>query len=128
MTSAVEGCFECGAPATEAHHVVPRSKGGTRTVPLCSSCHGFVHGQNRRGDISDLTRAALAVKREQGVQLGRPRTLPETVVARIAAERAAGATLAAIAGGLNDEGVATAQGGAQWWPATVRAVLESRAA
>jgi 5-methylcytosine-specific restriction endonuclease McrA len=38
-------CFECGAPAAHQHHVVPRSLGGTKTVPLCEGCHGKVHGR-----------------------------------------------------------------------------------
>jgi len=84
--------------------------------------------QFERRLIGQRTKAALAVKKQQGVVLGRPRTLPEEVAARIAAERGAGATLRAIADRLNDEGIATAQGGARWWPATVKAVLESRAA
>ena len=82
--------------------------------------------QHERRLIGQRTKDALAVKREQGVTLGRPRTLPEAGVARIGAERAAGASLAAIAARLNDEGVPTAQGGAKWWPATVKAVLDSR--
>lgn len=84
--------------------------------------------QFERRLIGQRTKAALAIKKQQGVTLGRPRSLPEGIVARIAAERAAGATLRAIAEGLNAEGVATAQGGARWWPATVKNVLESRAA
>jgi hypothetical protein len=36
-------CFECGSPAECDHHVVPRSMGGTKTVPLCESCHSKVH-------------------------------------------------------------------------------------
>lgn len=82
--------------------------------------------QFERRLIGQRTKAALAVKREQGVVLGRPRSLPEAVVARIAADRAAGASLAAIAASLNNQGVPTAQGGAKWWPATVKAVLDSR--
>jgi hypothetical protein len=34
-------------------------------------------------------------------------------------------SLAAIAAALNADGVATAQGGRQWWPSTVRAVLRA---
>ncbi len=37
-------CFDCGAPAVERHHVVPRSLGGKNTVPLCVECHSKVHG------------------------------------------------------------------------------------
>ena len=67
----------------------------------------------------------LAARREQaqGVRLGRPRSLPDDVVARIVAEREAGPSLPAIATGLNEEGVPTAQGGRRWYASTVRAVL-----
>jgi hypothetical protein len=41
-------------------------------------------------------------------------------VARMVAERESGKTLTAIADGLTADGVATAQGGARWYPATVR--------
>lgn len=39
-------CFECGDPATVKHHVIPKSKGGTKTVPLCNKCHSAVHDSN----------------------------------------------------------------------------------
>ncbi len=81
--------------------------------------------QYERRLIGQRTRDALAIKRDQGVRLGRPRTLSEDVRARIVAERAAGRSLRAIAAGLDVDGVPTAQGGARWYPSTVRAVLES---
>ena len=39
--------------------------------------------------------------------------------------RAKGASWTAIADALNRAGVATAQGGRQWWPATVRKVAQT---
>jgi Mor family transcriptional regulator len=39
-------CFECGAPAECNHHVVPRSLGGTQTIPLCLVCHGKIHDKD----------------------------------------------------------------------------------
>ncbi|MHB8488471.1 MAG: recombinase family protein [Candidatus Dormibacteria bacterium] len=81
--------------------------------------------QFERRLISDRTRAALAEKRKAGVRLGRPSILTANVVARIAAARGAGQTLAAIADSLNAEGVPTAHNGAQWHPSTVAAVLRS---
>ncbi len=78
--------------------------------------------QFERRLIAQRTREALARKREQGVTLGRPRTLPTRIVKRIKREREAGRSYHAIADALNRDGVATAQGGRQWWPATVRAV------
>jgi DNA invertase Pin-like site-specific DNA recombinase len=83
--------------------------------------------QFERRLISQRTKDALAVKKAQGVQLGRPRLLAAAVVERIVHERDAGRTLAAIADGLNDDGVVTAQGGQRWWPSTVAAVLRSSA-
>ena len=68
---------------------------------------------------------AAAVRRDQGVRLGRPRLLPKKVVDRIVRERRSGATWTAIAQGLNDDSVPTAQGGRRWYPATVRTVAVS---
>jgi hypothetical protein len=118
-------CFECGRPASEWHHVVPRSEGGTKTVPLCGECHGKAHGGAGGGvrTRSELTRNGLAAARARGVRLGRPPSLPDETRQRIRRERDAGASLAAIAARLNDEDVATAQGGRRWWPSTVRATL-----
>lgn len=75
-----------------------------------------------RNLVSERTRAALAAKRAQGVRLGRPSTLDRAVVARIVAERDEGATWQAIADGLMADDVPTAQGGARWYPASVRKV------
>ena len=82
-----------------------------------------VFAQFERRLIGQRTKDALAVKRTQGVRLGRPQRLSDAVVAGIVADRQSGKTLAAIAASLNDQNVATAQGGARWYPSTVRAVL-----
>ncbi len=73
--------------------------------------------------ISQRTREALALKRAQGVRLGRPPTMSPYVIERIRRERAAGNSLAAIANGLNADRIPTAQGGRRWYPATVRHTL-----
>jgi DNA invertase Pin-like site-specific DNA recombinase len=76
-----------------------------------------------RRSISERTRAALAVKRAQGVRLGRPPQMSQHAIERIRRERAAGKSLAAIANGLNADRIPTAQGGRRWYPATVRYTL-----
>lgn len=78
--------------------------------------------------IGQRTKDALAAKKAAGVRLGRPPAVPVGIVSRIVAERRAGATLTAIATKLNDDQVPTAHDGAQWWPATVAAVLKGQAA
>ena len=77
-----------------------------------------------RKRIKARTREGSAQAKARGQRLGRPRLLPDEVVGRIVAERANGATIRAIAAGLNEDHVPTAHGGAQWWPSTVGAVLK----
>ncbi len=82
----------------------------------------FAHCERRL--ISERTRAALARRRAQGLRLGRPPQMSDYAIERIRRERAAGRSLAAIADGLNADGIPTAQGGRRWYPATVRYTLE----
>lgn len=77
--------------------------------------------QLERRLIGERTKAALAAKKAQGVQLGRPRSMAQDVVARIVGAHNAGEGWSAIARTLNAEKVPTAHGGATWHPSTVRA-------
>jgi DNA invertase Pin-like site-specific DNA recombinase len=69
-----------------------------------------VFAELERDFIRSRTREALAVRRDQGVVLGRPRSMPDDVVARIVRERTEGKTAHAIARDLNKDAVPTAQG------------------
>lgn len=89
-----------------------------------------VFAQFERRLIGQRTREALAAKKannswKNGVPVGRPRGLPDRIVKRIVRDRQRGQSFRAIADALNAEKVATAQGGKQWHPATVRAVALS---
>lgn len=84
--------------------------------------------QLERRMIGERTRVALAARRSAGVVLGRPPVVPEPVVARVLAERAAGRSLRAIADGLTADGVPTARGGQRWQPTSVRKLLASQVA
>ena len=40
-------CFECGTDVDiHQHHIIPKSLGGTKTIPLCNMCHGKAHNKN----------------------------------------------------------------------------------
>jgi DNA invertase Pin-like site-specific DNA recombinase len=87
-----------------------------------------VFAELERRLIGQRTRDALAVKRAQGVKLGRPASLPADVIERIVRDHEAGCGWSEIARALNAEGVPTGQGGKQWYPTTVRNVALSQAA
>lgn len=88
----------------------------------------LVYARLERRLIQQRTAAALAVKKANGVRLGRPQTLPDEVVRRILDARDEGQTLAAIAAALTNDGVPTARGGAHWQPSSVKAVTRSQRA
>jgi DNA invertase Pin-like site-specific DNA recombinase len=68
--------------------------------------------QFERRLIGQRTKDALAVKRSQGVQLGRPREVSAETIERVRELHATGGlSIAAIARRLNAEGVPTARGG-----------------
>jgi DNA invertase Pin-like site-specific DNA recombinase len=78
--------------------------------------------QYERRLIGERTRAALAVKKAQGVPIGRPRSVGVETVGLIRELRQKGLGFGAVAREMNRLGVPTSRGGREWWPSTVRAV------
>ena len=71
-------CANCGAPATELHHIVPLALGGndinSNTIYLCSKCHALIHGMNvkHRGiEWQRLQRAGIEKAKLEGKYKGR---------------------------------------------------------
>jgi len=65
-------CFECGVGENiHQHHVVPRSTGGTMTIPLCQLCHAKVHGDHML-KIQQLAKISRRRKIEECKKLGIP--------------------------------------------------------
>ena len=84
-------------------------------------------GQWESRRIGELTRKGLAAARASRGKTGRPAVedVPH-LKERIAAMRADGMTLQAIADKLNEEGVPTLRGGSQWRPSSVQAAAGYR--
>ena len=83
-----------------------------------------VFSELERKMIGQRTSDALQALKANGQRLGRPVSLEDETRSRIAAERAEGKSLRAIAEGLTADGIATARGG-KWHASTVKAVLTS---
>jgi DNA invertase Pin-like site-specific DNA recombinase len=84
--------------------------------------------QFERRLIGARTKEALAVRRSQGVRLGRPPAVPTAVVERVLGLRAQGLSYASIGRELDAAGVPTARGGKRWHPNTVRQLMASQTA
>jgi DNA invertase Pin-like site-specific DNA recombinase len=85
-----------------------------------------VFSQFERRLIGQRTSEAFQVKKSQGVQLGRPRQVPDEVLVRVRELRSDGLSLRAIAGILDDDGVATGHGAPTWSGEAVRRMLNAR--
>lgn len=76
--------------------------------------------QLERSLIADRTKAALAVRRSQGVQLGRPSKVSNEARARLSELRADGLSWQMVADMMNEEGWPSGSGRPAWHPATAR--------
>jgi DNA invertase Pin-like site-specific DNA recombinase len=96
--------------------------GGRLAAALLVAVSGW-----ERSRISERTRHGLQVARMNGRAVGRPAVADDPGLSRrIAAMRAEGMTLQAIADQLNDEGVPTVRGGAKWRHSSVQAAAGYR--
>lgn len=81
--------------------------------------------QFERRLIGQRTKDALAVKRAEGVRLGRPVQTSYETTELIRNMRAQGQSLRQIASRLDQAGVPTSQGGKRWYASTVKSLLVS---
>lgn len=77
-----------------------------------------------RDMIGLRTKEGLAAAKARGVRLGSPVLLPAEVEARILTEREQGASLRAIADGLNADAVPLPGRGKRWLAGSVKAILD----
>ena len=137
-------CFDCDSIENiQYHHVVPRSLGGNKTVPLCSSCHCKVHDR-KFIKHDNLVRAAMDAKRTRGEWLGGHTPYGYAIDAdgvklvpvkselkhlnymiRLSNE---GLSYREIARRLERRKIPTKQGKCLWWGSTVNKVLTRHAA
>jgi DNA invertase Pin-like site-specific DNA recombinase len=79
--------------------------------------------QLERKRIGERTKEALAVKKAEGVQLGRPRVLSPELRAQILDGRSRGLSLNEIARTLNEKGIKGATGG-KWYASTIKTIVK----
>ncbi|MCP4308030.1 MAG: recombinase family protein [bacterium] len=79
--------------------------------------------QFERRMIGQRTREALAVKKAQGVRIGRPPATEGSTIRRMRELRAEGLSYRRVARQLDEEGHSTAHGAARWDGSTVRRTL-----
>ena len=126
-------CFECSSiENTENHHVVPKSLGGARTIPLCSYCHSKVHDK-KDTRIGQLTKNVLGKRYCRKVPFGK--TLSdcgskflrnkneETVILKMKNLRIEGFSYQKIADILNRESFPTREG-RPWIKTSVNMILK----
>lgn len=115
----VKACFECGQPAQHNHHIVPRSRGGTKTVPLCGRCHALAHHEDENMSIIRLSAESLARAsvRAKEAKAGRD-AFRERIVSKflplVQLMRAGGFTWRDVAERLNESGASRDNAGAQF--------------
>jgi DNA invertase Pin-like site-specific DNA recombinase len=98
------------------------TEGGRLAAGLLASVSGW-----ERSRLSERTRHGLQVARMNGRSIGRPAVADDPGLSeRIAAMRAEGMTLQAIADRLNEEGVPTVRGGTKWRHSSVQAATGYR--
>jgi DNA invertase Pin-like site-specific DNA recombinase len=78
--------------------------------------------QYERRLIGLRTKEALAVRRSQGVRLGRPPIVDESTASRIASLRKQGASYREIAAQLHREEIKAPRNGSTWHPNSVRRI------
>lgn len=71
LTIKLDECFECGAPKEEMHHIIPKSRGGIKTIPLCLDCHGKAHDISNRRLFIEAAKIGRAKYIKDGGKLGR---------------------------------------------------------
>jgi hypothetical protein len=81
-------CFECSANENIIfHHIIPYSKGGRNTIPLCQKCHGLVHGKDFL-KLDKLRRDAYFKRRKENPwKSGRKEGIVESIETFMAKER-----------------------------------------
>lgn len=140
-------CFECGATKDiQEHHVVPRFRGGTKTIPLCYSCHCKAHGRDSKGlEHARLVREGIQKKfkenpkarKEWGAARRTELATSQMTEARITKAnnhalkvgrtayemRQRGETLQSIQDAYMNSGILTSRGKTKWSKNTIRKLI-----
>jgi len=83
MSVKMDNCVFCGIfTSTRGHHIIPRCKGGTETVPTCQTCEDYIHktwSHNELRDIYNNVETILSDERFKKFLKWRRKQTPETL-------------------------------------------------
>ena len=146
MWIAEDECFECGykGPELHNHHVVPRIREGTQTLPLCGACHAKAHHREKNMTTSALLKESFRQRREQNpnIKFGNPNIMRDAhakgLHTRVSNAKEFNAQIQEVVGALqskgytqtqcvallNDELKITTRRGCRWSRPSLRRVLK----
>lgn len=112
----------------EGWNIVALDLGVDLATPAGKAMAGMlaVFAEFERNVIGQRTKDGLAEKQAAGVRLGRPRAVSDELLGAIVGMYFAEGSYNRTAKVLNEAGVATPQGGKQWYPAVIRNILLSQ--
>jgi putative endonuclease len=69
MSGQINNCVFCGFLTwTRGHHIIPKCKGGTETVPSCQTCEDYIHKTWSHNELRDIYNNVETIIANEGFQ------------------------------------------------------------
>lgn len=126
--SLLDFAFLMAKAQKEGWNIIALDLGVDLSTPAGQAMAGMlaIFAEFERNVIRQRTRDALAEKREEGVRLGRPRTMDDDLLGAIVEHYLANPNFSAVSRWLNESRVETPHGGKMWYPSSVQKVVQSQ--
>jgi hypothetical protein len=61
-------CVFCERESDRMHHIIPRCKGGDKTVPSCFTCESYIHSQWSHNELRDTYNNVEVILKNESFQ------------------------------------------------------------